>query len=305
MAPYGDDQGIEPAFTDNPDVDWQLTRVESPPTESNSEVLAAKIAGPADDVAVDADTSAPPAAGQSDAKSSPSAQAAQWARQIIYTCQVDLVVENYAEFERSLPNVVAAHGGYISKREANRQYNDGQSGQWIIRVPSSSYHDFLSGIDSVGFAERRVEDAQDVTEEFVDVDARLRNKKQLEHRILTMLEDRTGKLTDVLQIENELARVREMIERMEGRLRYLRDRTALATVTIHCREEAKYTPASAPTFGSRLSGSLSTSIRTMLSLGENLVIAAVTLAPWIVVLIPIAILMRRKWNATTTTRGLV
>ncbi|EMB16759.1 hypothetical protein RE6C_02574 [Rhodopirellula europaea 6C] len=136
----------------------------------------------------------------------------------------------------------------------------------------------------MGFAESRTEDAQDVTEEFVDVEARIRNNKKLEERIITMLEERTGKLSDVLEIERELSRVREEIERMEGRLRVLSDRSALATITIQCREEKEYVPPAAPTFSSRIQKSWSQSINAMKQTGENIVIAAIAILPWFLVI---------------------
>jgi dihydrodipicolinate reductase len=78
-------------------------------------------------------------------------------------------------------------------------------------------------------------DAQDVGEEFVDVNARMDNARRLERRLIDLLAARTGKLKDVLDVEQALARVREEIERYEGRIRYLKARTAMSTlsVTVH------------------------------------------------------------------------
>jgi hypothetical protein len=77
--------------------------------------------------------------------------------------------------------------------------------------------------------------AEDVGEEFVDITARVVNGRRLEERLVDLLATRTGRLQDVLAVERELARVREEIERHEGRLRYLRTRAAMSTlaVTLH------------------------------------------------------------------------
>ena len=80
--------------------------------------------------------------------------------------------------------------------------------------------------------------AQDVGEEFVDVTARVKNAGRLEERLITLLSTRTGKLDEVLRVERELARVREEIERYEGRLRYLSSRVAMSTLTITVHEPA-------------------------------------------------------------------
>jgi hypothetical protein len=75
-----------------------------------------------------------------------------------------------------------------------------------------------------------------VSEEFVDLTARTANARRLEERLLELLATRTGKLQDVLSVERELARVREEIERMEGRLRYLKTRTELSTLSVALHE---------------------------------------------------------------------
>ncbi|MDQ6691043.1 MAG: DUF4349 domain-containing protein, partial [Gemmatimonadota bacterium] len=80
--------------------------------------------------------------------------------------------------------------------------------------------------------------AQDVGEEFVDVTARVSNSRRLEERLISLLANRTGKLDEVLRVERELARVREEIERYEGRLRYLGARTAMSTLVITVHEPA-------------------------------------------------------------------
>jgi hypothetical protein len=78
--------------------------------------------------------------------------------------------------------------------------------------------------------------AQDVGEEYVDLTARAVNARRLEERLLDILGTRTGKLQDVLSVERELARVREEIERIDGRLRYLKTRASLSTLSVALHE---------------------------------------------------------------------
>jgi len=78
--------------------------------------------------------------------------------------------------------------------------------------------------------------SEDVGEEFVDVNVRLENGRRLERRLLQLLDTRTGKLEEVLAVERELARVREEVERLEGRVRFLRNRADLGTLTISVHE---------------------------------------------------------------------
>lgn len=105
-----------------------------------------------------------------------------------------------------------------------------------LRVPSDRFDDVIAGLRGFGTVEAVDVSVSDVGEEYVDVAARVATARQLERRLIDLLATRTGKLADVLQVENELARVRGEIERYEGRLRYLRERSAVSTLAITVHE---------------------------------------------------------------------
>jgi hypothetical protein len=94
----------------------------------------------------------------------------------------------------------------------------------------------LTGLNPIGKREALTESAQDVGEEFADVNARVANARRLEERLISLLANRTGKLSDALSVERELARVREEIERYEGRIRYLRSQTSMSTMLVVVHE---------------------------------------------------------------------
>jgi hypothetical protein len=239
-----------------------------------------------------------PAPGSGDRETLTAAVAPAAIRKIIYSTVLGLVVEDYQSFEKRLPALVTEYGGFVFSSNTDRRINDQQSGNWVVRIPVESYSTFLDRVSELGFTETRSENAQDVTEEFVDLDARVKNKRSLEERIIKMLEERAGKLADALEIERELARVREEIEHMEGRLRFLTDRTDLTTVTIRCREQKSYRPAEAPSLRSRMTSSWTGSTRALGLTAENAVVALAAVVPWFLVLaIPVGFvgyLLRRK-----------
>jgi hypothetical protein len=105
-----------------------------------------------------------------------------------------------------------------------------------LRVPSDRFDAVVNGLTPIGKVESVNVSAQDVGEEFVDLTARLANARRLEARLIELLANRTGRLSDVLTVERELARVRETIERYEGRLRYLQARVAVSSLTIEVHE---------------------------------------------------------------------
>jgi hypothetical protein len=203
-------------------------------------------------------------------------------RKIIYEGRVSLVVEEFEEVETAIPDLVKEFEGYLKEANVNRNQGRWRSGRWVARIPSARFGEFLDEVAKLGIPETRGQTAQDVTMEYLDLEARIKTKKELEQRILQLLEDREGKLSDVVEAEKELSRVRSEIESMEGQLRYLQNRTAFSTVTIDVREEQDYIPEAAPDFSGRIGKAWQESLRALKIAGQNLVIAAVAIAPWII-----------------------
>ena len=126
-------------------------------------------------------------------------------------------------------------GGFIANTQLSSGRDQIRSATMEMKVPAARWADAVSGLKPIGKVEALNEFSEDVGEEYVDVTARVQNSKRLEARLIELLGNRTGRLSDVLAVERELARVREEIERYEGRLRYLRTRAAMSSmsVTVH------------------------------------------------------------------------
>lgn len=129
-------------------------------------------------------------------------------------------------------------GGYIANSQLQSGDNQIRSATIEIKVPAARFDALVAGLTPLGKVEYVNISAQDVGEEFSDVTARVANSRRLESRLIELLATRTGKLSDVLEIERELARVREEIERMEGRLRYLRAHVATSSLSVTIHEKA-------------------------------------------------------------------
>lgn len=135
--------------------------------------------------------------------------------------------------------VLAQHlGGYVANSTFQGGKNQIRSATLELKIPAARFDEAIAGLHPVGTVESVNVTAEDVGEEFVDVTARLSNARKLEQRLLDLLAQRTGKLSDVLEVEQSLSKVREEIERYEGRLRYLRTRAATSTLTVTVHERA-------------------------------------------------------------------
>jgi hypothetical protein len=126
-------------------------------------------------------------------------------------------------------------GGYVANTQLASGRDQIRTATLEMKIPAARWNDAVSGLKPIGKVEALNEFTEDVGEEYTDVTARVQNAKRLESRLIELLGNRTGRLTDVLAVERELARVREEIERYEGRLRYLRTRAAMSSmsVTVH------------------------------------------------------------------------
>jgi hypothetical protein len=228
------------------------------------------------------------------------------ARRIIYEAEVSLVVKKMSETEAQIGKLLKQFDGYIADAAVDRRQGQERSGRWKVRVPAANFDAFLDEVSKLGIAESRRQTAQDVSEEFVDLEAQISNKRKLEERIVALLKDASGKIKDVIEVEGELARVRGQIEQMEGRLRYLTNRTDLTTISIVAREEENYVPPAAPTFVNRIAQAWKTSLDSLQKFGERLVVATIFAFPWVVVfslvLVPAAWYVRKRKTTNDSRR---
>lgn len=155
---------------------------------------------------------------------------------IIRTGNASIEVDSLAPGLGALRALAGRVGGYVANTNIQSGTDQIRRAAIEIKVPADRFDDLTAGLDPLGKVEFVNVAAQDVGEEFVDLTARATNARRLEERLIDLLATRTGKLQDVLSVERELARVREEIERMEGRMRYLKSRAAVSTLTVSIHE---------------------------------------------------------------------
>jgi hypothetical protein len=210
---------------------------------------------------------------------------------IIRTGDVSLIVDNFDEaFARFKADVEAIKDAYIAKAEISGSTGSPRRGTWKVRIPTASFDKFMTQMAGLGVPDRNVIDSRDVTEEYYDVEARLRNKKAEEARLVKHLDTSTGKLEEILKVEHEISRVRGEIEQMEGRLRMIDNLSSLTTVSVTMQEIKNYVPAQAPTFSNRVARTFGNSTDALVNFGEGVVLFSVAVAPWLP-LIAVAVLL--------------
>jgi hypothetical protein len=153
-------------------------------------------------------------------------------RLIVRTGQASIEVDSLGPAMTELRHIVQRVGGFVADASVQSGRNQVRTATLQVKVPSARFDELTEGLEPLGRLQFVNIGAQDVSEEFVDLTARVENGRRLEDRLVELLRTRTGKLQDVLTVERELARVREEIERMEGRLRFLKTSAQLSTLSV-------------------------------------------------------------------------
>jgi hypothetical protein len=162
---------------------------------------------------------------------------------VIYQADLQLRVKKFDQTVRSLEEKVLKYGGYITESNVSKEGNEEVSGSIKIRIPQKNFQAFLHD------AERQAAEVlhrnitgQDVTEEYVDLESRLKSKRIVEERLITFMKGAV-KTEDLLKISADLASVQEDIETIQGRMKFLENQTSLSTVNITLYEKTVVIPA--------------------------------------------------------------
>lgn len=152
-------------------------------------------------------------------------------QKIIKTAHLDFETDGLEQTHQHILALIKEHKGTIQKDNSGKEYNTLYH-RLTIRVPSQKFDAVIRNISKgVRYFDRREISQKDVTEEFVDIKARLKAKHELEKRYLQLLKQAKN-VTEMLEIERQLAIIREEIESREGRLQYLQSQVSMSTIHL-------------------------------------------------------------------------
>lgn len=155
---------------------------------------------------------------------------------LIRTGYASVQVDSLEPAIAGLEAIARRVGGYVGNTSFSGGEENRRSATLQLRIPAARFDEARTGIDALGKVLAVTVQVQDVGEEYSDASARLSSKRQVETRLLELLRTQVGKLSDVVELEQALAQVREEIESTEGRLRYLRNQVGLSTMTVMLTE---------------------------------------------------------------------
>jgi hypothetical protein len=221
---------------------------------------------------------------------------------IIYNAQMELIVKDLTKASDGLKTAVTAADGFIASDELREHSGQTRTGHWRIRVPTERFEMLRAAILALGEPTQNKADSEDVTDQYFDLEGRIKNKKTEQEAIRRYLDDKkiTAKLEEIVSVERELSRISGELEQLEGTMRRMQDRTALATIDVTFREIRDYVPPQTPTFGNRVSSAFGNSLADLKVAGENLAVGVAAAAPWLllglILLAPALWILRRVWK---------
>ncbi len=144
-----------------------------------------------------------------------------------------LEVQDFDSTVAGLGNLAIRTGGYVSNTARSQFESDGKKSTNLeMRIPATNFEVALRAVRTLGKVKSERVETRDVTEEMVDLEARLNTQQQLENRLLNLLNLRTGGLEEILEVEEKLADVRQEIESVQGRLRRLENYVAYSQLSV-------------------------------------------------------------------------
>jgi uncharacterized protein DUF4349 len=171
----------------------------------------------------------------------------------VRTASLSITVKDFGPVEAMVKGVTDRHSGYIGELNTTSPPDAAKTLSATLHIPSAQLDAALAELKQLGRVEQESQSGEQVTKQYTDLVARLKNSRATEQRLLDVLRNNAGKVKDVLEVETEIARVRGEIEEMEADQRGLQSRIDFATVQLSVTEEFKASLRGAPTsMGTRL-----------------------------------------------------
>ncbi|MDD0842757.1 DUF4349 domain-containing protein [Pseudomonas sp. Gutcm_11s] len=159
-------------------------------------------------------------------------------RLLVWTADFSVEVADLGKASEQLTACMVALGGYVEEKSDYGR----QSQSFVYRVPKGAFNDALGDVERSGTVQRRHVKGEDVTEQYVDVETRLKNDLALRDRFRDLLA-KAKDVKDILLIETELNRIQSEIDSMEARMRVLKDQVQMSTIRVSLHQQEPPKPA--------------------------------------------------------------
>jgi hypothetical protein len=193
-----------------------------------------------------------------------------------------------------IQSAVKSHNAIIQNDTEGKNY-ESVFKNITVRVPSKNFDLFLKDISKgVSYFDNKEISSQDVTEEYIDIDARLKAKKVLEARYLELLK-KANKVTEMLEIEKQLSAIREEIEAKEGQLRYMQSQISMSTITIEFYKTVAIEDGATISYGSKIWNAITSGFNGI----SSFFIGLLSIWPFLIILATGFYFIRKRFKKKT------
>ena len=220
---------------------------------------------------------------------------------IIRSARLTILTKDLDGSRARIETIARESEGYLDQLTAQGEVGSGRTLSATLRLPSGRTETALVELRKLGKVREESQNSSDVTSQYVDLQARLTNARNTEQRLTDLLRERTGKLPEVVDVEREISRVREGIERMQAQQKDMNNKVQFATIQVAVSEE--YRAAIEPTIpsaGTRLRNALIDgyhgAVESVLNAALLVLLYGPLLLLWSAVLLPVILLARRLYR---------
>ena len=200
-------------------------------------------------------------------------------RQIIVTGNLTVRVDDVSTAEKDAERVVKAAGGFVSNMDSNKADAKMPRSTMTFRIPAGRYDGVLDQLAGMGTELQRGRNAEDITDQLVDIEANLRALRAQENSYLRIL-DQAKKISDILEIQGKLTEIRTSIERIDAQRASIKDRVAYSSLTLTLTQTAENAPQSDPNWSGEAWSSATTALSGTLK-------GLATMGIWLLVYLPV------------------
>ena len=218
-------------------------------------------------------------------------------RKVIRNANVSLKVKDAQQVQLDISSIITKSNGIVVNSSLNRSSGGAKTGSIVFKILPKDLDNILRDIKILGDVESEGKTGEDVTEQYVDLQARLQNYKLVKDRLIKILDERAREVKDILEVEKEMARVGSEIESLEGKIKFLDQQTDMATVSVYFYE-TRIRVFSGINFGDKFNETLHVSAETFVNTFNGIIIV-------FAFIIPIAFWLFLGWGAWLVIRRII
>lgn len=225
------------------------------------------------------------------APKSPKDESEEIEQKIIKSGDLSFETSNIDETYITVQTLVKKYKAII-QNDSQEKNNYSISRNLNIRIPNENFDAFINDLSKgVDYFDKKDISIDDVTEEYIDVASRIKTKKALEERYLELLK-KANKVSEMLEIERELATIREEIEAKEGRLKYIQNKVSMSTMSIEFYKTLEHKAGATVSFGTKFVNAIKSGFNGI----SSFFIWLIEIWPFIVILVALIYFVRKRFK---------